>query len=442
ASGRVEEALTAFDRSARILERTTRNLPQDLDRVRFRDHQIAAFEGPIDLLLAEPASDSRVEALLAWSQRRKAAALALAVAGQSEPRQSMLSIEQLRHRIPRGSALLDFLTIRQRSAVLLVTTLSASVVALPLSPDSLTRLAEQLRGPMVQAYAGQIDLARAQFDSTAARQLYAALLGPLEERLTGVNRLLLVPDGALHYVPFDALVGPSGYLLDRFEIELVPSAQFLPPRLASWQRPSGTDRILVVAHDAPGAEQEARAIRQTWPAGTVRTFEGVNASEATVRSASASFRILHFATHAEADDREPAASHLRLAANAGADGFYHLGEIAADHRRAELVVLSACETESGPLYRGEGLMGLARAFLSGGAGQVVATEWPVGAATAELMREFHRRLAKGDEPGTALRQAKLSLRRNVATGHPFYWAGFVLLRGAPGPGPAGRSPSA
>ncbi len=107
----------------------------------------------------------------------------------------------------------------------------------------------------------------------------------------------------------------------------------------------------------------------------------------------------------------------------------HLNEITARPLRARLVVLSGCETLEGRLYQGEGMMGLARAFLVAGAHDVVATRWPVGPATADLMGEFYRRLAAGARPSEALQGAKRTLRAASATAHPFYWAGFTLVTG-------------
>jgi CHAT domain-containing protein len=139
--------------------------------------------------------------------------------------------------------------------------------------------------------------------------------------------------------------------------------------------------------------------------------------------------MLHFATHARADDREPEASHLRLAADEHSDGYLHLAEITTVTRPGSVVVLSACETLSGRLYVGEGLMGLARAFLVAGAGAVIATHWPIGPSAATLMGEFHKSLARGASVGSALRAARLELRQNLSTAHPFYWAGFLLVEG-------------
>jgi len=84
---------------------------------------------------------------------------------------------------------------------------------------------------------------------------------------------------------------------------------------------------------------------------------------------------------------------------------------------------------AGPLFAGEGRLGLARAFLAQGASAVVATDWPVGPAAAEVAERFYRRLARGATPAAALRGARLDVRRDPSTAHPFYWAGYVLLVG-------------
>lgn len=132
---------------------------------------------------------------------------------------------------------------------------------------------------------------------------------------------------------------------------------------------------------------------------------------------------------ARADDRDPLASHLALTPDAEHDGYLHLNEIAAARLGARLVVLSACETEAGRLFNGEGLMSLARGFVLAGAHGVVATRWPVGPATAELMGQFYAALAAGVRPSAALRQAQRALRQDPKTAHPFYWGGFGVIAG-------------
>jgi CHAT domain-containing protein len=154
-----------------------------------------------------------------------------------------------------------------------------------------------------------------------------------------------------------------------------------------------------------------------------RTFESA-LGELPARPA-----VLHVASHAVADDRDPYASHVRLASDSLADGLLHGTEITGMDLSGTLVVLSACETLEGPLYAGEGLLGLQRSFRATGASAVLATLWPVGPSAADLVKHFYKRLVQGDSPATALRNAQLRMMESPETAHPFHWAGFVLHGG-------------
>jgi CHAT domain-containing protein len=254
--------------------------------------------------------------------------------------------------------------------------------------------------------------------------------------------LLIVPDGPLHALPFEALsiasppiratlpdYATASYLIDRYVIEYLPSSAFLARSDAKRSESLAESRLLVVAYNAPGAEREAAAIHSVWPKGHASQLSGLAATEHATKAKMRDFDVLHFVVHASASARDPLASHLRLVRDSIDDGYLNLDEIAATRLGARLVVLSACETDAGPIYNGEGVVGLARAFLVAGTHAVIGTQWPVGPATAELMGEFYRRLAKGEAASPALRAAKLALRSNAETAHPFYWAGAVLVMG-------------
>ncbi len=440
-AGRTDEALEAYDRAASGVERTMGRLGHDVDRARYRARQLAAFDGALRLLLAQ-SPRPRAELVAAWSSRRKAASLALATGVTPEQRNGLGRASEVASwsaRLGPEEALIDYLVVDSEATALVMRAGRASVVQLPIRADSVRALVERLRQPLVAAYAGHVDLARAPYDLAAARRLFEVLVGPLEAYLSGARRVFVVPDGPLHQVPFDALVtgGPSGapgspayhnvdYLVDRVEIVTLPSIGFLPSGVGAA---IGKRGVLAVGHHAPGVDQELEGVAGAWPAGRVRTLAGDSATESRLRRLAGEYDVLHVATHAKADDREPEASHLRLREDSLHDGYLHLVEIASDLRPRGLVVLSACETVSGRLYQGEGLLGLSRAFLAAGARAVVATHWPVGPASADIMTRLHQGLARGAEPATALRQAKLALRRDPATAHPFYWAGYLLVMG-------------
>ena len=438
-SGDARGTLDAYDRAAQAVERVTALLDVDLNRTRYRERHLAPFDGALRALLSGEHDDH--DAVARWSQRRKAAALALAsrnIGAVSSPvRQATLA--ELQHKLAPSSALIDYLVVDSAVYALVVRTRATHILKLPVSLDSVRQLSEAMTRGFHATYAGRVDLARVAFSFHAAHALFRALLEPLLPQLAEVQRLHVVPDGPLHAVPFDALVeslpatpgdyGSARYAIDRFEIELLPSSWFLPSDVAPRRPLPSASRVLLVTRNVPGGEQERAAILSAWKSSRVTVLADDDATESALRRNRARHDILHFAVHARADDHDPARSHLRLAADSVDDGFLHLSEVTPDAVR--LVVLSACETLAGRIYRGEGLMGLARAFLSSGAESVVATRWPVGPATAALMADFHRDLAAGEQPAAALRAARLRLRHDSATAHPFFWSAFVLIEGRP-----------
>jgi CHAT domain-containing protein len=160
---------------------------------------------------------------------------------------------------------------------------------------------------------------------------------------------------------------------------------------------------------------------------------GFEASRPNVLSADLTrYRVLHFATHGLLNSRHPELSGLVLSLvdreGRPQDGFLAAHEIYRMKLEADLVVLSACETALGTEIRGEGLIGLARAFMYAGAPRVVASLWRVpDTATAELMKRFYRAmLVEGLRPAAALHRAQQSLRQDPRWAHPYYWAGFTI----------------
>ena len=155
---------------------------------------------------------------------------------------------------------------------------------------------------------------------------------------------------------------------------------------------------------------------------------GDEASEAFVKEIDLRrFSILHFATHAVTDDDNPPRSAVLLATGGPAeDGLLQMREIVALHLAGRIVVLSSCRSASGELLRGEGVMGLARAFFQAGAHVVVASLWPLADDdAADLFDRFYLHLADGDSVAAALAAAQ---RDRLAAGAPAYaWAGVVVL---------------
>jgi len=183
----------------------------------------------------------------------------------------------------------------------------------------------------------------------------------------------------------------------------------------------------------PFSREESAAIASLAPAADVFRAIDFSASRTTVLSGRIrGYRVVHFATHGVFDASNPALSGLVLSLvderGEPQDGFLRLNDIYNLKLDADLVVLSACQTALGKEIRGEGLVGLARAFMYAGAPRIVASLWQVSDyATAELMKKFYRGvLTEGRRPPAALRAAQLEMSKDPRWRSPYYWAGFVL----------------
>jgi CHAT domain-containing protein len=301
----------------------------------------------------------------------------------------------------------------------------------------------------------------------AARELYRLLLGPFAAELARARRLLVVPDGLLHYLPFESLAaaldaaGRPRHLLDTHEVAYAPAASvaaelarraprgapvdwlaYGAPRLGSAGAgpapAAGTVRSLFAGRafaDLPHARREVQSIARLFPEASRRVRLGGEATERALKQEDlARFRILHLATHGVLDDRTPGRSGLLLApGHPDEDGLLQGVEVLNLHLDAELVVLSACQSGLGTLVRGEGLVGLSRAFFYAGARRLVVSLWTVNDhSTSELMRAFYARLRQGQGPAAALREAKRAMVRSDRPAYrfPYYWAPFVVVGGA------------
>lgn len=297
----------------------------------------------------------------------------------------------------------------------------------------------------------------------ASQDLYAALLGPVEERIAASERLLILPDGPLHVLPFGALIhGDDGqYLATWKPLHIALSATVFaelkqrrqgnapqaPVQLAAFGDPvypqslkkkgdalddslrgdptvrSVSERGLFDWQPLPYTRREVEGISRLFPDGAAKTFLGPEALEDKVKGLDPKTRILHIAAHGYTDEHLPSSSFLALTIpeDTGSDavtpqrdnGLLQVWEIFERVRLdADLVVLSACETGLGEEQGGEGLIGLTRAFQYAGARTVMASLWNVqDRATSELMIRFYKHLRAGLPKDEALRQAQIELIR-------------------------------
>ncbi|HET9726056.1 MAG TPA: CHAT domain-containing protein, partial [Gemmatimonadales bacterium] len=283
-----------------------------------------------------------------------------------------------------------------------------------------------------------------------ARAFGAALLDPARAELgPGITRLIIVPDGPLHRVPWDLLRLPDGArVIERYAVSVAPSAAIVA---ALWRRPREPadaaqparllafgDPVFAARRGASDPLDDMRSLPRLEASGREARLVSRYAPGATVRlrrDASATFlehapldqyRVIHFATHAVVDDRSTARTALALAADSASDGLVGPGDLAALRLDADLVVLSGCRTAGGVVVEGEGVQGLTAPLLQAGARSVVASQWRIAdRSTLSLIGDFYQALAEGLPVGDALRTAKLAaLRRGVPAKE---WAAFTTV---------------
>lgn len=279
-----------------------------------------------------------------------------------------------------------------------------------------------------------------QSEDPGRRRLTELLLHPAAAALPPGVRVYLVPDGPLHSLNFETLASPhhpDRYWIEDATITVAPALGLL---LSPSPRPAGA-RTLLVGDPAvmpepyqplPHAREELAAIAAALPPGSVERLEGENCSRSRLLAEPvAPYRYVHFAVHAVADSLDPLHSALLLTRRDDGSALT-AAELRQMPWRAELVTLSACRSAGSRNYRGEGLVGLAWAFLEAGSQSVIAGLWDVNdRSTALLMGDLYHRIAKGQKPDEALRQAKLDLLRSSSPyAKPYYWAAFLYFNGA------------
>ena len=350
-----------------------------------------------------------------------------------------------------------------------------SVTWRPLTAPGPPRMVMQLAGQIGDPTADPAERLR------AAKVLYDSYLRPLADDLTGIDRLLLVPEGPLACLPFEALVSGAGgqdgalpaswaqaaVAADRYTMEYIPSLTMMAiatakARHAHVQPTStllavgdvalgqavqlgddGTRFVLVPTRSGadnellalPHTGEEVHALAKAIAPRPATVLTGAEATAARVKQEMGHYAILHFATHGLiADDRDPLSSALLLSPDAdGNAGTLTAREVYDAQLPAQLAVLSACDTATGRMrFVSGGVTSLAGAFLYAGVPNVVASLWPVDdAATAKFMELFYSQAVghPGSE-GQALQAARQALR--TADGgkwaDPYYWSAFLLFR--------------
>lgn len=376
--------------------------------------------------------------------------------------QSLPALAEIQAKLPADCAMLTFIQTGTQTFGLRLET--DAVQMLNLGPvGDIDTLVQRLRNAIPHAFRGagaeQPDWQSGQFEMLeTGYALYIRLLAPFEQAGDSLpERLIIIPQGILSLLPFDALsvsAPVSGqsfretpFLLRDHEVAMAYSAAQWLAVQTTQSRQSGRDW----AGFAPSFGEAAANISTQTRGDLLQplafnqyeveaihsfmggaSFVGMTASEATFKEQAGQYAILHLSSHAFVDPQNALYSGIAFTPEADSleDGFLELAELFTLQLPAEMAVLSACETNLGAYIRGEGVMSLARGFAYAGVGSVVATLWQVNdAATARIMESFYGGLKRGQRKSEALRAAKLAYldQADNLSAHPYFWSGFVPI---------------
>jgi CHAT domain-containing protein/tetratricopeptide (TPR) repeat protein len=398
-----------------------------------------------EMILLLAARRHKPEEALAFAERAKVGLLCRVGGGgqsarsadesfcRSGGRASLLAIQRA---LPERAALVEYALLPDRVLIWVVRRSAFALAEHPVKADEVPRLVEDL---LLALRDGRPPDGSRQ----AGAALFEQLVRPIAAWLAEGDRLILVPDKELSAVPFAALYDAArrSYLVERWPLSVEPSASFYAAKRSLSDVPPRQWRLLAVAPAQSagvealgalqGAASEAAATAALYP--RHRLLTGAEATSVRFLAALRNADAVEFAGHAIADPQEPPLSRLVLAPDPAAAGSSmlfarELRQMSLGHLR--LVVLSACATAPGSRARGEGVSGIAQAFLEAGAPAVLATLWRVDdAAARRMVLEFHRRLLAGEDGASAVRSAQLALLRDrdEALRQPSGWAAFELV---------------
>ena len=456
------DALASINRALALSESVREGVPDYDLRASFFSTIRDQYDLKVGLLMQNGDSAAAFEAAESSRARSLYDLLRNRLPPGAAPETGSVAAADLQKQLDSGTVALEYSLGRESSYLFVVTADGLRAISL--------ERREQIESVARRLYA---KWSTRQDSAADCETLSRMLLGAVRNELKG-KRVVVVPDGALAYIPFDALYAAAGRRLiedcDVVAAVSLSSLKLMRDRIQG--RPPATRLVAVFADPVftnddprvhPGAASSAQTVhnaeltRSATDVGLAHLERLVSSRREAAAIAAlapeklrwqaldfdasltavndpklADYRILHFATHGLMNSRDPRLSGLVLSLldrqGRPVDGFLRAGDVANLKLGADLVVLSACQTALGKELRGEGLLGLARAFMYAGAPRVIASLWKVAdSATSDLMSSLYQPLLqKRVAASEALRSAKLRMMRNPLRSAPYYWAGLAL----------------
>lgn len=417
ALGNTQAAANHYEAALKVVETAWADLSAKEYKITFLSRLIRFYREYVEALM----SQGQVEKALQIADRSRARLLSQRLSREVKP--AILDYRTVARK--SESVWLSYWLAPRRSFLWVITPKKVRCFTLPPAGEI-----EQL----VRDYRGFIEVSMRDpmiSPSEAGKALYEKLIAPAASLLKNDADIVIIPDGALHQLSFDALpvYAPAPhYLVNDYSIAIAPSLG-----VYRGTRPAQGARQALIIGDPlsagddfpplPHAATEIATVQKRLSPMPVRVLAKDAARSDVWKSADPGrYSIIHIAAHAEANEQDPLRSAIILSPTPSPRLFAR--DMVDTQLQADLVTLSACRSSGAKAYRGEGLVGFAWTFLQAGSHSVVAGLWDVAdESTALLMDRLYEGIARGESPARALRHARISLQQTQYS-KPFYWGPF------------------
>jgi CHAT domain-containing protein len=427
AAGDREGALAAYGEALTTAERVRARFRSEEFKTGFFGDMQQVFDGAVALQMQA----GRGEAAFETSERSRARALLDLVRGRvktsagaeavADPLVRTLSVAELKAAAPPGGAIVEYHVTPTRTFAWIVRRDGITPVTLDVEQRALAAAVTPFNAAI-----------RARDADVPARAsaLYDRLIRPLN--LKPGEPIVIVPHDVLHHVPFQALRGSSGWLIEERAVSYAPSSSVLayvvgrPVRERAHVLALGNPDLGSARLALPGAQREVEGIRTIY--NNAEVYVQKDATKEKLLARAPDSELLHVGAHAEVDEVDPLYSVIRLARSEKVPGELEAHEIyRVSLPHSAIVALSACETGLGRITRGDEPWGFTRPVLSAGAPAMLVSLWEVeDTATARTMARFYKDLSS-TSARDALRAAQREVLADPRTNQPFFWAPFVLV---------------
>jgi CHAT domain-containing protein len=417
-TGRMQEAARKFTQAIDVVEKDDEYLKSEALRVKFDDERRNLYDSAIEFEFRNGSLDA------AWTYLQKYRAklfleFLAAFNPNIRPARGRLARAGIQQRVPKDTQIVEYTLLQDRLIIWLLTERLFIARSVSVSRTDVEAVVQKV-----------LERLRTEDDADPLlTELGKLLIEPIRNLLDPGRTLTIIPDRALHGLPFGALKQPgkTQYLFHEFAIVISPSlTHFLT---SNGAQPARDTIVGFGSQNGSSSEfRELAALSKIYPSAT--TFTGQQVDKSSFLDGLKKAPVFHYAGHSATDAVDPLRSSILLDGNRSGPNSVTAVDISQQRLPSNaLVILSSCDSSVGNSRDGIGVRGLTSAFLIGGAGAVVGSLWPVEASsTADLMIRFHRAYAKSGMPvAKALREAQLTfLKAFPERSHPYYWSGFVV----------------